>query len=393
MALEIFEWLKDFSGYLNLGFKRALFPILKTGVDYTEPKYKDLVRQVVENIHPKKMQLRVLEVIEETSSTKTFRFERLDSPFPPFRAGQYVNLFVEIEGVRTSRPYSISSAPGEDFIDLTVSKKPGGFVSPFLFSSVKAGDELTSTGPLGHFYPEPLIDHNDLVFLAGGSGITPFMSILREQNKKGWLQSITLLYGARTPEDAVFADEIGAMAKKNKPFNYSLVISEPSKDYKGNKGFLDAKIIKKRIENAKDKTFFLCGPNAMYDFCVPELQKLKVPMYKVRRELYGPPEPVVEQPGWPKKIKAEDRFEVDVVGRKSFKAPAGEPLINSLERNGMVIPAECRSGECSACRIKLLRGKVFMPANVGLRESDKNTGHIHACVSYPLTDILIRLEG
>lgn len=393
MALEIFNWLKDFSGYLNLGFKRAVVPRMKKGVDYTEPKYKDQVRQVVENIHPKQMKLRVSKVIKETTTTKTFRFERLDAPLPPFRAGQYVNLFVEIKGVRTSRPYSISSVPGGDLLDLTVRKKPGGFISPFLLSKLKKSDELTSTGPLGHFYPEPLIDGADLVFIAGGSGITPFMSMLREQLTKGWPQKITLLYGARTPKDVVFGKELKAMARQSERFNYTLVISEPPKGYKGETGFLDSKIMKKLIGEVEKKTFFICGPNVMYDYCIPELKKLKVPVHKIRRELYGPPDPVTEQPGWPKKIKAKDQFKVEVAGRKSFSAPAGEPLINSLERNHLVIPAECRSGECSACRIKLIRGKVFMPENVGLRESDHHTGHIHACVSYPLTDIEIRLEG
>ena len=79
------------------------------------------------------------------------------------------------------------------------------------------------------------------------------------------------------------------------------------------------------------------------------------------------------------------------MGREAIRAQAGEPLMNTLERYGFVVPAVCRSGECSACRIPLLSGKVFMPAHTGLRESDRQHGHIHACVSYPLEDLRIRL--
>ena len=65
--------------------------------------------------------------------------------------------------------------------------------------------------------------------------------------------------------------------------------------------------------------------------------------------------------------------------------------MNTLERYGLVVPAVCRSGACSACRMRLLSGKVFMPAHTGLRESDRQHGYIHACVAYPLENLRIRL--
>ncbi len=70
---------------------------------------------------------------------------------------------------------------------------------------------------------------------------------------------------------------------------------------------------------------------------------------------------------------------------------SGEPLMNTLERYGIIVPAICRSGECSACRTRILSGKVFQPAHTGLRESDRELGYVHACVSYPLGDLRIRL--
>jgi ferredoxin len=76
---------------------------------------------------------------------------------------------------------------------------------------------------------------------------------------------------------------------------------------------------------------------------------------------------------------------------RTIRAPSGEPLLNSLERFGLVVPALCRAGECSQCRIRLLEGRVFMPTHTGLRESDRQHGYIHACVSYPLQDLWIRV--
>jgi ferredoxin len=74
-----------------------------------------------------------------------------------------------------------------------------------------------------------------------------------------------------------------------------------------------------------------------------------------------------------------------------IRAPAGEPLMNTLERYGIVVPAVCRTGSCSACRVHLLSGRVFMPAHTSLRESDREHGYIHACVSYPLEDLRIAI--
>ena len=390
MAPDLFGWLEDLAGYVDLGWKKLGMPRAGGGEDYTQSKYKNVAAQVIHRLHPPKMTMRVNEIIKETPSSKTFRCERLDDPMPPFRAGQYVNLFCEIDGVRTSRPLSIASAPGQDRMDLTVREKPGGFVSPYLLSKVKVGQVFETSGPAGGFYHEPLIDGKDLVFIAGGSGITPFMSILRRMDRTGWPLNITLLYGCRTPRDVIFGKELDKLSKN---FSYTLVVSEPPGKYKGLTGFMDAAFIKQQVGDVSGKTFYLCGPNVMYDFCLPELAKLGVPRHKIKRELYGPPDNVTGHPGWPKGVSANTEVEVRVVGYEPFVAKAGEPLINSLERNGFVVPALCRSGECSYCRTKLLSGKVYMPPDTGIRESDAHFNYIHACVTYPLENIVIRVEA
>ena len=86
-----------------------------------------------------------------------------------------------------------------------------------------------------------------------------------------------------------------------------------------------------------------------------------------------------------KSVRKVDGFE------KVLHAPAIEPLLNVLERYGLVLPALCRTGECSACRVRLLSGQVFMPAHTGIREADHKYGYIHACVSYALEDLTLRV--
>ncbi len=389
MGPEFIYWLQDVREHLRVRRRRQALRRPGSGIDYKRDT--DTVRRVVSRIHPRRMRLKVIEVVRETASTKTLRLERTDGELPPFRPGQYINLFVDADGVLTSRPYTISSTPGSGVLDLTVRDKTGGFVAPFLLNEIQVGDELESTGPAGHFYHEPLIDGDDLVFLAGGSGITPFMSIIREAVQHHRPLKMHLLYGSREPEDVIYGKELEELANCHTNLRYSLVISEPPPGYVGLTGMLDADLIRHQIGEVAGKTFYVCGPTVMYDFCAAALGDLGVSRHKIRRELYGPPADVTQEPGWPEGLGRDELFTVEIEGRSAIRAPAGEPLLNTLERCGVVIPTVCRSGACSACRIRLIAGRVYMPAHTGLRESDRAFGYIHSCVAYPVQDIKIGL--
>jgi NAD(P)H-flavin reductase len=142
----------------------------KYAVDYTTQKGR--VTQIINMLHPKRMRLRVLEVRQETKTTKTFRLISPDAYLPPFQAGQYINLFVELGGIRTSRPYSISSPPNQTgYYDLTVRRVEDGFVSHYLLDEVRVGDEFESTSPAGNFSHNPLFHGHDLVFRPGEAGL------------------------------------------------------------------------------------------------------------------------------------------------------------------------------------------------------------------------------
>ena len=391
MPLEQINWLMDVREYRRVAKNRKELREPGKGTDYTHERFQEVVRRVVSRIHPRRMNLRVLEILTQTATAKTFCFERVDGPLPPFRAGQYVNVMVDVGGVRTSRPYSISSAPMAERLELTVRVKPGGFVAPYLFNELKVGDVLETTGPAGHFYYEPLIDGKDLVFLAGGSGITPFMSMVRDTLQRQRAIRITLLYGSRKPEDVIFKSELEKLAASYSNFTFSLVISEPPEGYEGLKGFLNSKLIAQLVGEIEGKTFYVCGPRAMFDFCRAALKELEVPQRKIRYELYGAPDDVSKEPGWPQALSTDMVFEVEAAGKKMILAKAGEPLLNALERSGFVVPALCRSGECSSCRIRLLAGKVFVPSQATVRESDRKAGYIHSCVSYPIDNLKIRI--
>jgi phytoene dehydrogenase-like protein/ferredoxin-NADP reductase len=350
-----------------------------------------LVDRALAGLHPDRVQLEVSEIVEETPSTRTLRMKPAEGELPWFRAGQYVNLFCGVGGVLTSRPYSIASAPGAGYWDITVRRMADGFVSDYLLDEVKVGDRFESTGPFGSLYYEPLMDTGDLVFMAGGSGITPFASIIREAAEKGSSPKMHLIYGSRDPSDIIFSGELKEMEAKIPGLKVDYVISEATEGWDGPCGLLDAKMINELVGDVEGKTFFICGPPQMYVLCEGALESLGVSRRRARREAYGPPADITTEPGWP---GADPDAVFDVVEErtgKTIKARAGEPLMNSLERAGIVVEAVCRAGECTVCRTRLIEGRVFVPERVLHREVDATAGYIHPCMSYPLTDLKIRI--
>jgi len=352
---------------------------------------RSLAKDMISRRHPDRIRLKVKQIIHETASTRTLRMMPADGSLPLFQAGQYVSIIVHSNGVTTSRAYTISSSPGKSHLDITVRRKNEGFVSAYLLDHVKKGDILEATGPHGTFYYEPLMDSEQLVFLAGGSGVTPFMSMIREVVEQKLPLKIHLLYGSRSSDDIIFADELKQIASTHPNIKVDFVISEPPTGWSGLCGLLDAGTILSAVKPVEGKTFYICGPAPMHGLCEGALESIGVPHRRIRKEAYGPADDVTLEAGWPG-ISPDDRFQVcEEKSGKIFTAKAGEPLMVSLERAGLVIPSACRSGECALCRTRLVSGKVFMPLRVHRRWSDEQAGYIHPCMSYPLENLHIKL--
>jgi len=382
---EIFSQIQGYDEHL-----RDMQVCRKYGIDYTMTTGQ--VRSVVDLYHPSKLNLRVSEIITETQSASTVRLVSAEGYLPPFQAGQYINILVEINGVRTSRPYSIASSPAQTgYYDITVKRVEGGFVSDYLLDRTGTGQALESSSPAGTFYFNPLFHHRDMVLIAGGSGITPFMSMIREVTDRGLDRSIHLIYGNRKEDDIIFDAELRDRASRHDNFMFTPVIAEPSKGCTEHTGFITADLMRTVLDNTDSKTYYLCGPKEMYDFCLPEIDKLGVPSRQVRRELFGGFKNITDEPGWPDNLKGSETFTLKIRGGKSIKARADEPLMVSMERAGIAVPALCRTGACSMCRVKLLSGRVYQPAGVLMRKSDSDFGYIHSCMAFPMEDCEIIL--
>lgn len=344
-----------------------------------------------EAIHRKELKLVVQSVTDTGKQAKIFRFVSEDGYLPPFEAGQYINLFTQIDGVRTSRPYSLSSSPRQRaYYEITVARTRDGFVSDYLLDRVKAGDRFTANGPAGVFRYQPVFHSKKSLFLAGGSGITPMLSMTREILEAGLDRDVVLLYGCRTPEAALYHEELTGYAAAFPNFRYHLVVSDPVEGWEGEKGFLDEALIRRLVPDFAQRTSYICGPQVMNDFCKSALESMGVPEKKIRREMFGARRDIQNEPGWPSALTGNETFTI-TVGERTIPAKSGEPVLTALERAGVRVNVCCRSGECSLCRVKLVSGEVFLAKGMLRRYADEKYGYIHSCKAYPMGNIEIML--
>ncbi len=185
-----------------------------------------------------------------------------------FQAGQFCFLRLNKNKLYARHPFTISSAPGDDFA-FTI-KLAGRFTQTA--KELKEGDEIFIDGPFGKFIPQP---NKNLVFIAGGVGITPFMSILRDHIKRGVSQNITLIYGSRSQADIIFKDEIESI---NQPwFKKVYMLNDISNmTIQCEQGYISQDIIKKYVTNPNDSLYYICGPERMKDTAKKVLKDMGV---------------------------------------------------------------------------------------------------------------------
>ncbi len=376
-------------GYREAVAKKA--QLEANGDDFRDQR--GVVRRTVDRLHPKRLSLRVARIIVETKSTKTLRMVSADGKrLPPFQAGQYINLFTNIRGVATARPYAISSAPDIlEYYDLTVKRVEGGFVSHYLIDEVSVDQLFQSSGPMGTFHYNPLCHGADLVFLAGGSGSAPARSMIRSVLASPIPLRLHMIYSNSYADDVIFADELREISGQHANITLTEVISRPTPEYSGRRGRLSLELLRSLAPDPKTCMYYICGPTPFNDHCLQLLNELNVKSRSILVEGNGPPRHPDQLRDWPSNVSAQTEVRVSVRGGGEFKTRAGEPLLNSLERNGYATENACRSGECSLCRVKLRSGQVYSPPEARIRKSDRKFGWIHCCVAFPLTDVEIQL--
>lgn len=355
------------------------------------------VNTLANKIHPKKINVEIKKIIKNDNETKTFIFKNLDSKkMPFFRAGQYVSIILEINGVTISRPYSISSSPydasrkGE--IAVTVKIVKNGFVSNWMHKNLKVGSKLIISQPEGEFYYDNIRDPKNIVAISGGSGITPFLSMARAIIEGSEDFNLIILNGNRKRKNILFHDEFIDLEKKSKgKIKVINVLSEEKiKGYEH--GFINLSIIKKYIPTNEDFSIWMCGPKQMYKFVMKEIIPLRLKRKNIRVEASNQ----VGKPTAYKEYKNKGHKKIYTINVKfydktlSIKASAEDTILVSLQKAKISAQSKCLSGLCSWCRIKVNKGNVFTPISYDERRmADQKNGIYYSCCSFPVSDLEI----
>ena len=348
------------------------------------------VNRLAQSLHPKQQKAVVAGIIpRKDAKTYVLKADRLAY----FRAGQYVSVKLQIGGAITARPYTLAASPARALkgeYEITVKRAADGFVSDYILNNWQIGTEVTLSGPEGPFSYEPMRDEKEVVGLAGGSGITPFMAMARAIADGMEDFRLTLLYGSRTKADILYAEELAAICAATDKVRVVHVLSE-EKAEGFEHGFLSAELIRKYAP--ANYTLYLCGPRAMHDFLSQELPKLGLDEKHIRREFV----PAPSSPCYFKEYTADASkvFSLKLLAlgeEQTIPLRADEPVLTAVERAGIAAPSRCRSGECGWCRSRLVSGQVFVPESMdGRRLADAGAGYIHPCSSWALSDLTLEI--
>ena len=174
------------------------------------------------------------------------------------------------------------------------------------------------------------------------------------------------------------------------------ILSEPKEGWTGETGFITAELIRKLVPDWNKVSYFVSGPQAMYDYLDGEFEKLGIRKKFIRKEEYGETDDITLSPLYPKG-KENETFRITVrfgLDEQTIPAKATDTVVVSLEKAGLAPDTHCRSGACGWCRSLLLSGEIWQrPQSDGVRASDKDYGYFHPCSAYPMSDLVIEVES
>jgi propane monooxygenase reductase component len=191
-----------------------------------------------------------------------------------FKAGQYVDLLVP--GTSEWRSYSMANPPSQNgIVEIMVKLMPGGLFSTYVEQQLTLGERLSLQGPYGNFHLRDT--RSEAIFIAGGSGMAPILSLLRDMADQQDSRLVTYFYGARARRDLFQLDELRGFEQRLPHFRFVPALSEPQPDdaWAGETGLI-TEVVKRIVANGKSQEAYMCGPTAMIDAAIVTLQRLGV---------------------------------------------------------------------------------------------------------------------
>lgn len=314
-----------------------------------------------------------------------------------FVQGQYLTFRREFDGEELRRSYSICAGLDDGILQVGIKRVEGGAFSTWANDNIKVGNTLDAMPPMGKFHtPLDANAHNHYLGFAGGSGVTPVLSILRTVLTREPNSRFTLVYANRAVSTIMFHAELEDL--KNTYMgrvNVIHVLEADAQDIDLFTGRVDeekcAQLFTRWIDIASVDTAFICGPEPMMLGIAASLRAHGLTDDQIKFELFGS-----SQPGRAKKqaiaanaalsgAMTEATVTMDGATR-NFKMPRDMSLLDAAINNAMDAPFACKAGVCSTCRAKVTEGEVEMLVNHALEDNEVADGFVLTCQCYPLTD-------
>lgn len=350
---------------------------------------------------PTYLPLKVREVVKETADTVSIYFEQPE-PYLEYKPGQFLTLILDFEGKEQRRSYSLCTSPYVDpFPGISVKRVPGGLFSNFLNEKIHPGKTINALKPLGHFTTDFHSKNQKHFFLiAGGSGITPIIGILKSVFANEPKSKVTLLYCSRHEDHIIFKKELEELEKK---FSDKLEIihnlSQPTDSWSGLRGRLKSETLAEFVSKAESDTeftteYFICGPDGILETALEVLASQNVPNEKIHKESFYSAAAAAAHEASTSGGGLTRDVTVLLEGEEHMYSVSPDKTIleAGLDQN-LNMPFSCQSGLCTACRGKLLSGQVTMDEDGGLSENEIKAGYVLCCVGRPVSDdVKIRIE-
>ncbi|EPL15582.1 ferredoxin--NADP reductase [Pseudomonas sp. CF161] len=336
--------------------------------------------------------LRVADVIEETHDSKSIVFaEPTQRSAFAYKPGQFLTLRIPAQGQTVARCYSLASSPGADSaLKVTIKRVQGGVGSNWVCDHLRTGDIVEVLPPAGIFCPTSLAV--DFLLFAGGSGITPVMSILKACLLQG-TGRVLLFYANRDERSVIFRDELQRLARD---YPHRLTVIHWLESVQGRPTLEQlAGVAQAHV----DSHAFVCGPGPFMDAVEGALLALNVDRARIHVERFASLNsdpgvlakvPAVRPEGAP---RTELTAQLDGVTHELSWAPEAV-LLDTLLSAGVMAPFSCREGRCSACVCRVTEGEVSMLHNEVLGQDDLADGCVLACQARPVsTRVCISFDG
>lgn len=351
------------------------------------------------------------QIRQETADVKSFFFRPRQASIFAFLPGQFITLELSINGETINRSYTISSSPTRPHvISITVKRKPDGLVSNWLHDYMQVGMQISALGPTGDFSCVHYPAHKYL-FLSGGAGITPLMSMARSFHELAEDADIAFIHNARSPADIIFRRELDLMVFNQPHFHLAYICEKIDITADGHlppeliaEGLLNLESLKHISPDFLTREIFTCGPAPYMAAVRNMLTSIGFDMQHYHEESFSfdelPPTVKSEVITDEVVVAMQNESVTNTETKSSFSVELTKSgitvqcapdqfVLDAARASGLRLPSSCSKGLCGTCKSKLVSGQIDMKHGGGIRQREIDQGLFLPCCAKPLSDLVM----